>query len=74
MLEGVLPVSLVATELANVTMPFILSGNHAVANALKALKEETDWVTSKANGEGTVELIRYLIATDLELLRDRLKT
>jgi hydroxymethylpyrimidine pyrophosphatase-like HAD family hydrolase len=46
----------------------------AVANALKALKEETDWVTSKANGEGTVELIRYLIATDLELLRDRLKT
>jgi 3-deoxy-D-manno-octulosonate 8-phosphate phosphatase KdsC-like HAD superfamily phosphatase len=45
----------------------------AVDNALESLKKETDWVTAKANGEGTVELIRNLIATDLQFLKDRLK-
>jgi HAD superfamily hydrolase (TIGR01484 family) len=44
----------------------------AVENALEALKEQTDWVTAGADGDGTVELIRSLIATDLEFLADRL--
>jgi HAD superfamily hydrolase (TIGR01484 family) len=44
----------------------------AVENALEALKEKTDWVTTGADGDGTVELIRSLVATDLEFLADRL--
>ena len=44
----------------------------AVENALEALKEQTEWVTAGPNGDGTAELIRSLIATDLEFLRDRL--
>jgi hypothetical protein len=44
----------------------------AVENALEALKEKTDWVTAGAAGEGTVELIRSLVATDLEFLAERL--
>jgi HAD superfamily hydrolase (TIGR01484 family) len=44
----------------------------AVENALEALKEQTDWVTAGANGDGTVELIGSLITTDLEFLADRL--
>lgn len=41
----------------------------AVGNALDALKQKTDMVTKKADGEGTVELIRDLIATDLESVK-----
>jgi HAD superfamily hydrolase (TIGR01484 family) len=41
----------------------------AVANALDALKEKTDWVTAGSNGEGTRELIQFLVGTDLESLR-----
>src|SRR5215467_9804128 len=44
----------------------------AVENALESLKEQTDWVTAGADGDGTVELIRSLITTDLEFLADRL--
>jgi HAD superfamily hydrolase (TIGR01484 family) len=44
----------------------------AVENALEALKEKTDWVTAGADGEGMVELIRSLVATDLEFLAERL--
>jgi HAD superfamily hydrolase (TIGR01484 family) len=44
----------------------------AVENALEALKEKTDWVTVGADGEGTSELIRSLVATDLEFLAERL--
>src|SRR5262249_21473740 len=44
----------------------------AVENALEALKEQTDWVTTGADGDGTVELIRSLITTDLDFLADRL--
>ncbi|PWT81117.1 MAG: phosphoglycolate phosphatase [Acidobacteria bacterium] len=44
----------------------------AVENALEALKEKTDWVTAGADGEGTVELIRSLVATDLDFLAERL--
>jgi hypothetical protein len=44
----------------------------AVENALEALKGKTDWVTAGADGEGAVELIRSLVATDLEFLADRL--
>jgi hydroxymethylpyrimidine pyrophosphatase-like HAD family hydrolase len=36
----------------------------AVENAVDALKEQSDRVTAKACGEGTLELIRDLIATD----------
>jgi phosphoglycolate phosphatase (TIGR01487 family) len=38
----------------------------AVQNALDTVKQEVDWVTSERNGDGTVQLIRTLIATDLE--------
>jgi HAD superfamily hydrolase (TIGR01484 family) len=38
----------------------------SVENALESLKDHTDWVTTRANGEGTLELIRSLLATDLE--------
>jgi HAD superfamily hydrolase (TIGR01484 family) len=37
----------------------------AVQNALDTLKERVDWVTSQSHGEGTAELARTLIATDL---------
>jgi hydroxymethylpyrimidine pyrophosphatase-like HAD family hydrolase len=40
----------------------------AVGNALEAIKREVDWVTKGANGYGTVELCRALVATDLESL------
>ena len=36
----------------------------AVENAIDALKEHSDWVTAKGYGEGTLELIRHLLATD----------
>jgi HAD superfamily hydrolase (TIGR01484 family) len=45
----------------------------AVANALETLKQHVDYVTSLGHGEGTVELIQSLIATDLEHLEDRLR-
>jgi len=38
----------------------------AVQNALDTVKQEVDWVTSERHGDGTVQLIRTLIATDLE--------
>src|SRR2546425_7780470 len=44
----------------------------AVENALDTLKERVDWVTSESHGNGTVELIQALIATDLEHLEDTL--
>jgi HAD superfamily hydrolase (TIGR01484 family) len=46
----------------------------SVENALESLKEHTDWVTTRANGEGTLELIRSLLATDLESLAIRVKS
>jgi phosphoglycolate phosphatase (TIGR01487 family) len=39
----------------------------AVGNALEAIKETVDWVTSADNGGGVVELCRALVATDLEM-------
>ena len=36
----------------------------AVENAIDALKEHSDRVTAKGYGEGTLELIRHLLATD----------
>jgi HAD superfamily hydrolase (TIGR01484 family) len=44
----------------------------AVQNALDTLKDRVDWVTTQGHGDGTVELIQALIATDLEHLQDRL--
>src|SRR5436309_361667 len=44
----------------------------AVNNALDTLKERVDWVTPESHGDGTVELIQALIATDLSQLEDRL--
>jgi len=44
----------------------------AVQNALDTLKQRVDWVTTEGHGDGTVELIQALIATDLEYLEDRL--
>jgi phosphoglycolate phosphatase (TIGR01487 family) len=38
----------------------------AVANALPALKEHADWVTSDSNGAGVAELIDEIIANDLQ--------
>lgn len=38
----------------------------AVANALPAVKETADWVTSKPRGEGMIELIEQIITSDLE--------
>ena len=38
----------------------------AVQNALDTVKLEVDWITTEPNGDGTVQLIRTLIATDLE--------
>jgi HAD superfamily hydrolase (TIGR01484 family) len=45
----------------------------AVQNALDTLKERVDRVTSKGHGDGTIELIQALIATDLMALEDRLQ-
>ena len=44
----------------------------AVDNALETLKERVDWVTSESHGNGTIELIQALMATDLEHLENRL--
>jgi len=44
----------------------------AVQNALDTLKERVDWVTSKGHGDGAIELIQALMATDLMALEDRL--
>jgi hypothetical protein len=42
----------------------------AVKNALDSLKERVDWVTAEGHGDGVVELIQVLIATDLAHLED----
>src|SRR5262249_40064858 len=44
----------------------------AVQNALDTLKRRVDLVTAEGHGDGSVELIQALIATDLEYLEDRL--
>jgi len=44
----------------------------AVNNALPILKERVDWVTSEGHGDGVIELIQAVIATDLEHLENRL--
>src|SRR5262245_36239953 len=44
----------------------------AVNNALDTLKQRVDWITSEGHGDGSVELLQALIATDLEFLEDRL--
>src|ERR1044071_8625037 len=44
----------------------------AVENAIDTLKDRVDWVTAERNGDGTVQLTRALIATDLNELEDRL--
>jgi hydroxymethylpyrimidine pyrophosphatase-like HAD family hydrolase len=44
----------------------------AVANALPALKERADFLTSQPRGAGVIELIERLIGEDLESLDDRL--
>src|SRR5262249_46686006 len=44
----------------------------AVANAIPMLKERADLVTAGAHGEGVVELIEELIATDLAGIAPRL--
>src|SRR6266850_52665 len=43
----------------------------AVANALETLKQNVDWVTSKGHGEGTSELCRALIDSDLSHVEGR---
>lgn len=45
----------------------------AVANALPAVKERTDWVTQGSRGEGVTQLIENLIASDLAELAPALK-
>ena len=45
----------------------------AVNNALDMLKSRVDWVTKGRHGEGVIELIQALLATDLEHLKDRLQ-
>ena len=45
----------------------------AVENALDSLKERVDWVTKQGHGDGTIELIEALVATDLGFLEDRLR-
>jgi HAD superfamily hydrolase (TIGR01484 family) len=37
----------------------------AVANALPMLKDEADWVTEGARGDGVIELVERLLRTDL---------
>jgi HAD superfamily hydrolase (TIGR01484 family) len=44
----------------------------AVANALPALKERVDWVTSGSHGSGVEELIEKLLSEDLASLSSRL--
>src|SRR5215471_21834995 len=44
----------------------------AVQNALPRLKEHVDWVTSQSDGDGVIELVQTLTATDLSLLQGRL--
>src|SRR5437667_3808166 len=44
----------------------------AVENALDTLKERVDWVTKEGHGNGTAELCKALVATDLSLLEDKL--
>jgi hydroxymethylpyrimidine pyrophosphatase-like HAD family hydrolase len=43
----------------------------AVANALPMLKEEADWVTDGARGDGVIELAERLLRTDLADLERR---
>src|SRR2546422_922253 len=43
----------------------------AVANALETLKQHVDWVASKRHGEGTSELCRALIDSDLRHIEGR---
>lgn len=45
----------------------------AVANALDSVKNRADWVTSKKNGAGVIELIDRLISSDLAELEAKLK-
>jgi HAD superfamily hydrolase (TIGR01484 family) len=45
----------------------------AVANALDTLKERVDWVTTGGHGDGTIELVQGLIATDVAHLEPRQK-
>lgn len=45
----------------------------AVANALPALKEQTDYTTKADHGDGVVELIEQLLADDLKTLDQRIK-
>jgi len=44
----------------------------AVENALDTLKARVDWVTAEGHGNGAVELIQAIMATDLEHLEGRL--
>jgi HAD superfamily hydrolase (TIGR01484 family) len=44
----------------------------AVQNALETLKDRVDWVATAGHGDGAVELMQALIATDLEHLESRL--
>ena len=48
----------------------ILECSVAVENAVDTLKERVDWVTKEGHGEGTIELIQALVATDLSFLSD----
>ncbi|HEX4148395.1 MAG TPA: HAD family hydrolase [Pirellulales bacterium] len=43
----------------------------AVANALDALKEQADWVTTATHGAGVAELIDRLVANDLAEVKPR---
>lgn len=45
----------------------------AVGNALPAIKERADWVTTGTHGDGVEELIGVLLRNDLEDLAPRLK-
>jgi HAD superfamily hydrolase (TIGR01484 family) len=44
----------------------------AVQNALPTLKQHVDWVTSQSHGDGVIELVQTLTATDLSSLQGRL--
>lgn len=44
----------------------------AVANAVPSLREQADWVTGADHGDGVVQLIDRLLASDLEELAPRL--
>jgi HAD superfamily hydrolase (TIGR01484 family) len=44
----------------------------AVANALDIVKGRVDWVTAEGHGDGAIELMQALVATDLEHIEDRL--